>query len=166
MKWLGENKIPSQKTPHETNNEQHPQNHFHSMHPWKSYFSLFHIFINILIGRTWNGNLHHQQTQRWKHRWHILHGGTLAALIKYCRTVLGSLMTDLGKATRAEANFLIARWEEKNQEKVTASVSWSPLNSSNTLQHNTWTIMHTFLTKLRRNRRFGNFLGIGFVRLL
>lgn len=135
MKWLGENKSTFPKTPHETMNNTLKSFPFHG----RSYISTFHIFTNIITGTTWNGNLtieHHQQTQRWKHRWHVPCGGTLAALIKYCRTVLGSLMTDLGKATRAEANFLIARWEEKNQEKITASVSWSPSNSYNTIQHN------------------------------
>lgn len=35
----------------------------------------------------------------------------MAALIIYCSTVLGSLMTDFGKATKAEANFRIALYK-------------------------------------------------------
>lgn len=37
---------------------------------------------------------------------------TFAALIKYWRIVLGSLMTDFGKAKMAEANFPIALYKE------------------------------------------------------
>lgn len=37
---------------------------------------------------------------------------TFPALIKYCRIVLGSLMTDFGKAKMAEANFPIALYKE------------------------------------------------------
>ncbi len=35
----------------------------------------------------------------------------MAALITYCSTVLGSLMTDFGKASKAEANFRIALYK-------------------------------------------------------
>lgn len=37
---------------------------------------------------------------------------TFAALIKYWRIVLGSLMIDFGKAKMAEANFPIALYKE------------------------------------------------------
>lgn len=37
---------------------------------------------------------------------------TFAALIKYWRIVLGSLMTDFGKAKMADANFPIALYKE------------------------------------------------------
>lgn len=35
----------------------------------------------------------------------------MAALIAYCSIVLGSLMTDFGKASKAEANFRIALYK-------------------------------------------------------
>ena len=40
---------------------------------------------------------------------------TLPAFITYCSTVLGSLIIDFGNASKAEANFPIARYREKDQ---------------------------------------------------
>lgn len=39
-------------------------------------------------------------------------GSTLAALIAYCSIVLGSLMTDFGKASKVEANIRIALYKK------------------------------------------------------
>lgn len=48
----------------------------------------------------------------------VLGVSTLPALTIYCRIVLGSLMTDLGKARRAETNFPIARYKEAEWGRV------------------------------------------------
>lgn len=58
----------------------------------------------IIMG--WNNILHGSETSN-----------TFAALIKYWRIVLGSLITDFGKAKMAEANFAIALYKEGQSKK-------------------------------------------------
>lgn len=54
--------------------------------------------------------------QKGNTRWRPSSESTLAALIIYCRAVLGSLMIDFGKANEAEANFRIALYKGRTKQ--------------------------------------------------